>query len=689
VRGLFAFIPSSNILLVLTNEYHRLIWSGFERNELVDNVLIFQHGPAFAWLTVTSYLLILFIIVNLWLASRKGSDISRRQTRLLLYATLFPVAADLLYLSDIGGLKGVDWTSVTFSVTGILFLYALSNTRLLDIVPIARDQVIGSLGDGLLVLDTQNRIIDVNLAVVRMMNTQPEFLIGRQLADVTLLPASFSSRPPEQEVKSELEIDGPNKRYFDLLHSPLRDGKGKLLGSFITFRDVTDRKENELRLLQLTLAVEQSPASVLITDLQGIIQYVNPQFSILTGYTHDEAIGQKTSIIKSGLTPNEVYRDMWQTLLSGSPWRGEFLNRKKNGDLYWEQAVMSPVIDASGKIINFIAVKEDITQRKQAEDALRLSEERFRQLVTSAPDAVFGIDVNGCILFANYEAAKLLGYAEDELIGKSVDILVPEGMRDQHVEHRGSYYAHARTRSMAVGRELAAKRKDGSEVPVEINLSRSVTEKGLLVIAHMRDITRRKRAEDALRNANQQLETQIRQIETLQASLREQAIRDPLTQMHNRRFLNEAIEQEFHHAARASEALSIILLDIDHFKTINDTYGHLAGDMCLVALAKLLQQNLRKSDISCRYGGEEFMLVLPATSLEGAARYADRLRLLVGDEIFQMEGQEIRLTISVGIASYPQHGATHAEIITKADDALYVSKREGRNRVTIWSHADP
>ncbi len=157
-----------------------------------------------------------------------------------------------------------------------------------------------------------------------------------------------------------------NKRYFDVLISPLREESKKVIGRLIISREVTRLKENELRFLQLTQAVEQSPASVIITDLDGNIEYVNPQFSQLTGYTYEESIGKKTNIVKSGYTPEDVYRDMWQTILAGKSWRGEFLNKKKNGELYWEQAVMAPVLDNDGHILNFIAVKGRYHRKKRS-----------------------------------------------------------------------------------------------------------------------------------------------------------------------------------------------------------------------------------------------------------------------------------------------------------------------------------
>ena len=683
VKALLLFIPISNMLLVTTNGWHGWVWQAFIPS--TNNVVIFEHGPGFAWIFVTSNLMTLAIVASLWSASRQGSEISRRQGRLLLSGILVPFAANLVYLLGVGGVAGVDWTSITFSITGLLFLLALYGPRLLDLVPIAREKLVDSLGDGMLVIDMQNRIIDVNATAAKMIGKSPEQLFGKDLAEVVPLAQPLSVQVPELEIKTELEIGDVNKRFFDVLVSPLHENNKTVVGRLVMFRDITHRRENESRLLQLTQAVEQNPASVLITDLQGNIEYVNPRFTDLTGYTLQEVIGKKTSLVKSGQTPDIVYREMWQTIQAGRTWQGEFLNKKKNAELYWEHAVIAPVFDHQGQIINYIAIKEDISERKQIEFALRASEERFRQLVVSAPDAVFGIDTDGNIIFANHIAASMLGYEDHELPGRHVEILLPESLRDMHVSHRATYHADARTRSMAINRELKALRKDGHEVPVEINLSHSSTETGPLVIAYMRDITARKLAEHALRNANQQLELQLREIELLQASLREQAVRDPLTHLHNRRFLSEAIEREFHRANRLSETLSVVLLDIDHFKAINDHLGHAAGDECLVTLADLLQQHSRKSDIVCRYGGEEFILVLPNTSVDDAVRHAEALRLLVANEVFVMDEQEIKFTISFGIASYPTHGTEHREITNKADEALYRSKRTGRNRVTVWS----
>jgi len=150
-----------------------------------------------------------------------------------------------------------------------------------------------------------------------------------------------------------------------------RDPRGKPQHMVGTRTDIDARKAEELRLHKLARAVAQSQAATVITDVAGIIEYVSPRFSAITGYASEEVVGKKTSLLKSGLTPPELYQDLWNTIMSGAVWRGELQNRKKNGELYWESQVISAVEDARGKIVSYIAVKEDITDRRRADVALK------------------------------------------------------------------------------------------------------------------------------------------------------------------------------------------------------------------------------------------------------------------------------------------------------------------------------
>lgn len=156
-----------------------------------------------------------------------------------------------------------------------------------------------------------------------------------------------------------------------LIRKPVLNEKREMIKYFGAILDISDRKTYEDELRKLSRVVEQSPASIVITNPQGTIEYVNPKFIDLTGYTSEEVLGKNPRILKSGLTPDETYQNMWYTISQGKSWSGEYCNRKKNGELYWEAAIISPVLDDTGKITHFVAIKEDITKRKKIEDELR------------------------------------------------------------------------------------------------------------------------------------------------------------------------------------------------------------------------------------------------------------------------------------------------------------------------------
>lgn len=188
-------------------------------------------------------------------------------------------------------------------------------------------------------------------------------------------------------------------------------------------------------------------------------------------------------------------------------------------------------------------------------------------------------------------------------------------------------------------------------------------------------------ARDEVKKINQELFTRLEEIQQLQEQLQEQAIRDPLTNCYNRRFLIESIEREFSRALREDYPVSIIMLDIDHFKNVNDTFGHKAGDEVLRGTGELLLQHNRQSDIVARYGGEEFIIVLPNMPLVTAAKRAEVLRKLILTRQHRVAENTIMVTASFGIADFPNHGRVYEEVIEAADKALYTAKNTGRNRV--------
>jgi diguanylate cyclase (GGDEF)-like protein/PAS domain S-box-containing protein len=179
------------------------------------------------------------------------------------------------------------------------------------------------------------------------------------------------------------------------------------------------------------------------------------------------------------------------------------------------------------------------------------------------------------------------------------------------------------------------------------------------------------------------------EIASLQDQLREQAIRDSLTGLYNRRYLDETLEREIVRAKRDNQSVSLVIMDLDHFKLVNDTYGHKTGDKILQMLSGFLQSQSRSSDVICRFGGEEFIVVLPNTSLETAAHRADQWRLAFQGLFIEHRGRKIHTTISLGVAVYPDHGLQGEDILVKADTALYVAKQSGRNQVIIYDEKQP
>ena len=172
----------------------------------------------------------------------------------------------------------------------------------------------------------------------------------------------------------------------------------------------------------------------------------------------------------------------------------------------------------------------------------------------------------------------------------------------------------------------------------------------------------------------------------LRETLRQQSIRDPLTGLFNRRYLEESLDRDLHRAQRQQQSLGIIMLDIDYFKHFNDTFGHKAGDVVLRTLGQFLKENIRGSDIVCRYGGEEFLLILPEACIADAKQRAEQLRQGIRQLDIQYQDSSLGpVTISLGVACFPEHGSTGEALIRAADAALYCAKRRGRDRTIAQS----
>jgi PAS domain S-box-containing protein len=253
--------------------------------------------------------------------------------------------------------------------------------------------------------------------------------------------------------------------------------------------------ENELR--KLSRAIEQSPVSVIITNKEGDIEYINPKFTSLTGYGRDEVIGKNPRFLKSESTSQEEYKTLWKTILSGGEWHGEFKNKKKNGDNYFELASISPIFNDSGKITHYIAVKEDITDRKRGENDLR----KFMKGIENSSDAIFITDLNGTIEFINPAFEKIYGFPESEALGKTPRILKSGLISSESYKQ----FWDALLAGNPVKGELKNKTSDRRIIDIEASNNPILDEKGTIVgfISINRDITERKQAEEALKKSEE------------------------------------------------------------------------------------------------------------------------------------------------------------------------------------------
>ncbi len=256
-----------------------------------------------------------------------------------------------------------------------------------------------------------------------------------------------------------------------------------------------ERKRAEEELLKIGTAIDQTADCVVITDKNGIIQYVNKAFTKILGYSREEAIGKTPNIIKSGLHPAEFFETLWKTILSGEVFSETFINKRKDGELIYEVKTITPIKDKESNITHFVSTAKEITEQRRAEEALRESEAKFRKLISSLPDAVFVVDTEGRIVYCNENATKIFAYKLDEMLSCTIEDLIPKRFREGHKAFHSIYVSEPKGRPMGEGRELFARRKDGSEFPTEIMLEPVEINKNLFILTIVRDITERKRAE--------------------------------------------------------------------------------------------------------------------------------------------------------------------------------------------------
>ena len=414
----------------------------------------------------------------------------------------------------------------------------------------------------------------------------------------------------------------------------------------------SERLQNRYQVL-----LERNPDGFWINDLEGRLREVNPAFCAMVGYSREELLGMTISDLELQEDAAATAAHIRQILEAGSD-RFETRHRHREGRVVHFDVSAHLLGEGEGLIM---AIFRDITDQR---DAQRQIQEKTRQLTAvleTAGDAIITADSHGRIRYFNPAAEVMFGRSAEAMEGRKLNQLMPEPHASEHDDYILRYERDGDPRVIGQGRELEACRADGSTFPIELNVTDTGLEDPPLYVGIIRDISERKATE---------------------AELRRLATTDPLTGLPNRRYFLERAEAECRRAARYDRPFSLIMLDVDHFKQVNDHHGHNVGDAVLRALAGTLSHGLRDEALVGRLGGEEFAVLLPEATAEEAVAAAERIRRRIAAKPVATEAGELTVTASLGVATWQRPAETVDGLLSRADAALYKSKESGRDRVT-------
>jgi diguanylate cyclase (GGDEF)-like protein/PAS domain S-box-containing protein len=455
----------------------------------------------------------------------------------------------------------------------------------------------------------------------------------------------------------DMEILQPGSTVpIEVWGTPVLSGDGSVEYAITAFADVSARRQSaeELQLLGAIVA-NMAEGVALIRTTEGDIAYANSSLHAMLGYEPGELVGLPGHVLDAPgeSTGKEAGERITAAVFAQGSWQGEIRNVRKDGTTLWCSLNVSMFHHARlGPV--FISIRTDITEQRQLQDA----QARLASVVRASSDAILGKDLDGLVTSWNAGAERLFGYTSEEIVGRNIDLLVPRSLRQEEADIRGRA---ARGESVEQY-ETSRQRKDGSVVAVSVTLSPIPDRTGATVgiAAVCRDITQQKRARDELEAA---------------------AHRDALTGLGNRLCLREDLLNIHGRFVREGHAYNIALFDIDHFKDYNDTYGHLKGDALLAELGRIISSEVREGDFAYRYGGEEFLIVLPSRTLEEAASGAERIRKRVA-EVTRNGELPAAVSLSGGVTGSVV-GESSERTVGRADAALYRAKKAGRDQLVV------
>ena len=519
--------------------------------------------------------------------------------------------------------------------------------------------------DAMFIGNPDGSIIDVNAAWLDLFGYTRDELPGFNIANAYVNPRdrqqflrSMSERGVTQD---EIRFRRKDGTEFDCERTSiaLRDERGKLTVFQGIMRDVTWRRKHERALHEsqenYQALFQNTMDAVALVSPGGLLLEANDAYLQLFGYTQDDVGVLNTE--EQYVNEEAPIRFLEWMTTNDSLVDEEVRLRRRDGTAMDCLRNMVVRRDANGSVIGGQVVIRDITERKQSEEELRASEQRFRSLFEQSMDAIYIVNYDGSNIRANAAWLDLFGYTQDELPKLNI-IDVYQNPEDRQA------LLHKMARAGLVEEEARFRKKDGTVFDCARTVAARKDESGNVVAFQgiMRDITRQKRERDELQRL---------------------ARYDTLTGLLNRRALIEKLDEWLRHVDRYRGRLCIIMLDLDHFKRVNDDYGHQAGDHVLSTTANVIGSCVRETDFVGRYGGEEFLVILPRTDMVGGRVVAERIRTQMENTRIDYDAAHaLSLTVSLGVAERSDGDGVDA-IVGRADVALYRAKENGRNRVEL------
>jgi len=743
-------IPVTTMIMAATNEWHHLLWSTFTFNPAHPDILIYGHGSWF-WIFVGyDYILLTGGLVILIWAFIRLPRLFRLQIGVLLAGSCVPMLGNIIYIAGLSPVAGLDLTPLTFTLTGLILALGIFRFQLLDLLPVARDELVENMKDGVLVLDDQNRIVDINPTAQKFIGVSGKSALGQQveivLSAYSTIVSQYIHTP---QVQSEICLSENPPAYVELAISPIYNQRKTLNGRLITIRDITQSKLSQLAvernaremaaLYETSLEINSQPdlSSLLNTLIQRSIKLVGVTMGALYLVRPDEkSLEQVISYnmgkdytrtimqFGEGLSGRVAEKNEPMVVEDYTHWEGSFPSYKEIG----AKRILGVPLRSKGKLIGVINIADKLKvgmftpeeirlvslfadQAAIAIENTRLLEETNRHVeqlgiinrislaITSGLDMDHVLKtlheqcqhVAPCDIFyvALYDESSSLihipFYYENGQYqsGSSRDIKEDPGTIGNVIQAHQTLYL----RDTFDQKTLVQKTTTGLRMPSQSYVGIPLTLRDRVMgVMSVQSYKPNAYSEDEIHLLEIIAQQAAIAIENARLYSEEQrlAIIDELTNVYNYRGLMALGGREIDRARRFGRNLSALFFDIDGFRNFNNKYSHTTGNLVLKAVAEQCLSSMRSVDLVSRFGGDEFVVLLPEATLTTAGKAAERLQADIATRQVMTSFGNLSVTISMGIAQLTDNITNLSMLIDRANQAEHKAKERGEGCIAAF-----